>query len=213
MTDILAYNKAENYMRFQERRPDYVHAIDTSLELARKYTKGKTQMVMADFCCGTGSNTLEFAASVGGIAKVILIDINERFLDIAKSSGIQSKSIETKNENILTAILKKECDLVLSIFAYHHVEDKEKQKYVEQIKTALMTGGILVLTEIYLKDQDACIAYYKNLYNAIPSNKRIPGLKEFLLQTARSQDFEFKVTKEFADNQFTKSGFKKLEEK
>ena len=167
---------------------------------------------MADFCCGTGSNTKDFANLVGGLKKSILIDINAGFLEIAKSSGIKSREIQIQNKNILIAPLKKECDLVFSIFAYHHLEDKDKQKYIEQIKNSLKEGGILVLTEIYLKDQKEGVQYYDKLYGAIPSNKRISGLKEFLEQTAKSHDFEFKVAKDFADKQFRENEFKKLEE-
>ena len=37
-------------------------------------------------------------------------------------------------------------------------------------------------------------------------------MKEFLLQTARSDEFEFKVSKKFADEQFKDNGFTLLEE-
>src|SRR3989338_10283799 len=101
MVDIEVYSQHENYMKFQKCRPDYIKAIDKSLELAKKYTKEKSDLVLADFCCGTGSNTKDFANLVGGLKKSILIDINAGFLEIAKSSGIKSREIQIQNKNIL----------------------------------------------------------------------------------------------------------------
>ncbi|MBS3089554.1 methyltransferase domain-containing protein [Candidatus Pacearchaeota archaeon] len=130
----------------------------------------------------------------------MLIDINKGFLDIARSSNIRVKELVIDHSDILKSKLKKECDLVFSIFAYHHVKDDEKKKYIEQIKSCLKETGILILTEIYLKDKQECIDYYKRLSKSIPNKDYIQGLDEFLQQTAKSTDFEFKVEKEFADN-------------
>jgi ubiquinone/menaquinone biosynthesis C-methylase UbiE len=148
MTDIKAYSEYENYMKFQKCRPDYVQAISKTIKLAKESVKNNKEIVLADFCCGTGSNTKEFADEIGGIKRSILVDINENFLRIAKDSGIKSKSIEIQNIDILKTKFKKECDLVFSIFAYHHVEDDKKQQYIAQIKKSIKSGGILVLTEI-----------------------------------------------------------------
>lgn len=212
MVDINVYTEVNKYEKFQFLRPDYVKAISTSLRLAKKYTKELHQIVLSDFCCGTGSNTKKFAQLIGGIKKAILIDINKKFLKIAKSSRIKTETLETINKNILEFKPKEKSDIILSIFAYHHIQDKEKEIYVKKIKESLNNNGILILTEIYLPTKELCLKYYNKLFNQIPKKKVIPGLKEFLKQTAESTDFEFKVSKDFADKQFEGARFTKIEE-
>lgn len=212
MVDIDVYENYESYMKFQNLRPDYVKAIQKTIELTKKYTHDMNEINIADFCCGTGSNTKIFTDSIDTVKKVSLIDINQGFLDLAKKSNINSKELNFYASDILKVKLKKEYNIVFSIFAYHHVKDKEKQKYISQIKSCLKPNGILILTEIFLKDKNQSIEYYSNLFNSISKDKVISGLKDFLEQTARSSDFEFKVTKEFADKQFKDNKFSLLEE-
>lgn len=210
--DIDAYKEYNKYMDFQNRRLDYVKAIKESIRLAAKYTQNKEGLVVADFCCGTGNNTKLLAEKVGSLAKVLLVDINKGFLDIARQSEIKSNELKFYNEDILNVEFEKECDLVLSVFAYHHVKDSEKHRYIEQIKSCLKDGGFLILTEIFLENRQKCINYYEKLFSAIPVQDRIPGLENFLMQTALSNDFEFKIGKKVADAQFRNAGFKLVEE-
>ena len=94
MADINAYQNAENYMMFQSLRPDYTKAIKYSLNLAKKYLPTKKDVVIADFCCGTGTNTKAFASMIKGLKKAFLIDINKEFLQTASKSGIEAEQIE-----------------------------------------------------------------------------------------------------------------------
>ncbi|MDD5163712.1 MAG: DUF4202 family protein [Candidatus ainarchaeum sp.] len=212
MPDVDAYSSPESYKKFQNLRPDYAKAIAKSVELAGKHTKNHSNLVLADFCCGIGSNTKKFADSVGGIRKATLVDINAGFLNKAKESKIKAKELAIKQTDVLEAGLDKECDLVFSIFAYHHIPTEKKGKYIEKIKSCLKPKGLLILAEIYLQNKLEEISYYNALFNSVPKNKVVPGLKKFLEQTAKSNDFEFKVSKEFADKQFLEFGFVKLEE-
>ena len=211
MMDIDIYSHQEDYENFQNCRPDYYYAILKAIELAKNYVPNGKDLVVGDFCCGTGSNMLKYSNSVGGIKRAILIDINKGFLDIAKRLGIKAKDLVIKNEDILDVNFTKECGLVFSIFAYHHIRNKYKEKYIKQIVSCMQENGILILAEIYFENKEECVKYYDELFKNIPEKKRVAGLKKFLDQTARSEDFEFKVSKDFADNQFQKS-FEKLEE-
>ncbi|MCX6816010.1 MAG: class I SAM-dependent methyltransferase [Candidatus Aenigmarchaeota archaeon] len=205
MSDIAAYGNPDNYIKYQNLRPDYGKAVSVALQLAKKYTKNK-KITLADFCCGTGSNTKKLA-SVGKIEKAILIDVNRKFLETARKT-LTLKNLELLHQDVLEVSLKKECDLILSIFAYHHMPDDKKELYLRQIESCLKKGGIVVLAEIYL-EKNEILNYYTDLLKAIP--KKSKGLKEFLEQTAISSDIEFKVSKKYAEKQILKK-FEIIEE-
>jgi ubiquinone/menaquinone biosynthesis C-methylase UbiE len=207
MSDIDLYKKtADKYEELQEKRPDYVLARKAFQDLFDIHFKGRSQITLADFCCGTGNNT-HLISQRTLIKKATLIDINQEFLDLAKNSDIQALEIETVKSDILRVKLKAEYDLVISMFAYHHVPDSDKERYIEIAKDALKDGGVLLLGEIFMPDKETTVRYYKELLDSIPAHIRTPQLETFLMQTAQSDDFEYKVSKQFAHSQLLKAGF------
>ncbi len=219
MSDIAAYNSANEYTLYQSLRPDYTAAIATTLAAALQQTaeKRKSQkpkrLSVADFCSGTGTNTKRFAQSVGGIERATFIDTNAQFLAKALTSNIQAEILDVRRQDILTAKFAAEYDLVLSVFAYHHVPDKNKSQYLTIARDCLKPDGTLILTEIYLGTKSLCQRYYDALLDAIPVEKRTAGLEQFLRETAQSTDFEFKVHKQFADAQIQSLGLTIVDEK
>lgn len=211
MTDIELYEQsADKYEELQERRLDYVYARKAFFDLVSVHFKNKGQLVIADFCCGTGNNSLLISQRFP-VKKVTLIDINKQFLDIAMKSGIQASEIVPVQSDILKVDLKGEHDLVISMFAYHHVPDQDKTKYLEVAKDALKIGGILLLGEIYSPDKQITLAYYEHLLQAIPERIRTPELEKFLRQTAESDEFEYKVSQKFAHDQLIAAGFELID--
>lgn len=197
----------KQYDSLQMLRPDYAHAKTTLLELATKYFKDKKGIVLADFCSGTGINTKMLAGRIS-VSKAILIDINREFIEIAKQSNINAV-IEPVVSDILNVHLESSADMVISMFAYHHVPDERKADYIEKAKDVLKKGGVIMLGEIYVPNKEVTLEYYKQLYNEIP--KKSAELERFLMQTANSGHFEYKVTKEFADRQLIEAGFELVE--
>jgi len=213
MPDIQVYEEhPQDYIEYQNSRPDYSKAIQISLDLAERYLTKNHLAVIADFCGGTRSNSKKLAEKVGGLQKVTIVDTNSDFLKIAAAAGIDANQIETLNDDILKVSLPKIYDLVLAIFAYHHVPDSHKKLFVEKAKSALKPGGHLILAEMFFPDKKTVINYYESLIQNIPDEERLPGLEEFLMQTANSSNFEFKVSKDFCENQFLQEEFQKLEE-
>jgi len=81
--------------------------------------------------------------------------------------------------------------------------------YLKKVKEVLKKDGLLFLGEIYMPDKETTIEYYRKLYESIPEKSQ--ELKDFLTQTAESDDYEYKVAKYFADGQLREAGFEKLE--
>lgn len=210
MSDIELYEKKANlYDELQQKRPDYVGAIEAFRQLSRKYFGDKNNLVIADFCCGTGKNTRLFAQDIS-VAKATLIDSNKEFLEIVKSKPTNTQ-IETIQSDILLAPVRAENDVVISMFAYHHVPDEDKDKYIEQVLGALKKNGILILGEIYTPNKETTIKYYNYLLEKIGPNSQSVELRKFLTQTAESDNYEYKVSQKFAHDQLEKRGFVLLE--
>jgi ubiquinone/menaquinone biosynthesis C-methylase UbiE len=215
MSDIDLYSSnPAHYEDIQMLRPDYASAKTALLDLALTHLgsrkgkgKAKKGIVLADFCCGTGLNTKMLADRLP-VARAVLIDHNAQFISMAMASQIAAE-IEPVVGDILETDFPCRADAVLSMFAYHHMEDGQKMKYLEQVKKALMPGGLLFLGEIYLADKQMTRAYYQKLYAAIPEKSE--ELQHFLSQTAESDAYEYKVTKAFADAQLHEAGFELVE--
>lgn len=206
--DISLYNTAaDTYEELQHKRPDYTKAISVFKDLFKEFFGDwEGELNVADFCCGTGENTL-LVSHEKALHKATLIDINEDFLEIAKKADIHATEIQTIKSDILKVQLKHEYDLVISMFAYHHVQDKDKSLYLQKAKSALRKGGILILGEIYMPDRETTLKYYKDLLKSVPKASRTPQLEQFLTETAQSSNFEYKVPMDFAVSQLTEEGF------
>jgi ubiquinone/menaquinone biosynthesis C-methylase UbiE len=211
MSDIDLYkNSTDAYEELQNKRPDYVGARQAFIDFAIKYLRDKKDLTIAYFCCGMGNNT-KFIASKIHVTSAVLIDINKEFLEIAKKSGINVKNIDFINSDILTVQLRPICDGVISMFAYHHVPNSEKINYLERVKDTLKNEGTLLLGEIYSPDKETTIRYYDYLLEQTGNKDR--ALRDFLHQTAHSDDFEYKVSREFAHKQLRLSGFELIDSK
>ncbi len=213
MSDIDLYNKSpKEYEHLQHMRPDYVGAIGEFLDLATKYLKDKKDVTIADFCCGTGENTERLVGKMK-IRRATLIDINKEFLRIVMEKKFGIEEVIPVVSDILEAQVPNDNDAVISMFAYHHVTDDRKAKYISAAKAALKSGGILLLGEIYSPDKQTTLDYYEHLIRSIPGAEQNVPLQTFLRQTAQSDDFEYKVSRAFAHEQLKRAGFELIEAK
>jgi cyclopropane fatty-acyl-phospholipid synthase-like methyltransferase len=213
MSDIDLYTiHPDHYDKLQQLRPDYVGAIGTFLDLAVKYSKNKKDVSIADFCCGTGENTERLAGKIK-VRRAMLIDVNKEFIRLAMQKKFGIEEVIPIVSDIIDADVSCDNDMVISMFAYHHVTDDNKAKYIARAKAALKPGGILFLGEIYSPDKETTLKYYEYLAHSIPGAEQNSALKNFLLQTANSDDFEYKVSMAFAHDQLKMAGFELLESK
>lgn len=206
--DVTLYSEhPEDYNELQNKRPDYPNAIETFLVLADKYLSGRKNLRVADFCAGTGANTRLLASRIGKLDTATLIDINQQFLWQAEKIGIDSNKTQFIVGDVVDVQIQDFYDVVLSIFAYHHLHDEHKPKFVKRAWDILDKTGVLIIGEIYLENQESVQAYYRKLYEGVIESDKSKELKEFLKQTADSSDFEFKVSQSFAHKQFGEIGF------
>jgi len=104
---------------------------------------GKT---VADIGTGTGYFAFPIAKQA---AKVIAIDIDQRFLDYIDQKK-QTQKIGGNIETRLTApdspgLKVREADMVLIVDTYHHIEGRVE--YLEKLKKCLRKDGVLVIID------------------------------------------------------------------
>jgi ubiquinone/menaquinone biosynthesis C-methylase UbiE len=202
----------DHYDQLQHLRSDYVGAQQAFVGYAVKYLNGVKDAAIVDFCSGVGKDSKLICDRIP-IDTVRLVDINEDFLKIASETGINARNVIPIHSDILKADVGNNSDAVVSMFAYHHVRDSDKAVYIEKVRDALKLGGILFVGEIYSPDRETTLRYYEHLIRSIPTASKNKELRTFLLQTAQSDDFEFKVSRKFAHDQLTAAGFELLESK
>jgi 2-polyprenyl-3-methyl-5-hydroxy-6-metoxy-1,4-benzoquinol methylase len=126
----------EDPARAQWQKPDEVIASLEPLD----------QKTVADIGAGTGYFAFPLAKKA---AKVIAIDIDQRFLDYIE----QKKRAQKVGANVETRIttpdspgLKPgEADIVLIVDTYHHIENRID--YLKKLKKDLAKGGVLVIVD------------------------------------------------------------------
>ncbi|MEO6324603.1 MAG: class I SAM-dependent methyltransferase [Thermoanaerobaculia bacterium] len=210
--EIDLYGEPGLYDTLQQQRLDYRPAIQREIAAAVEFAAGRTTLSLADLCCGTGHQTKEIAERLGGLSVAVLVDTNQGFLDEAARIEIRAQRVDCLCGHVCDVTFESRADIVLASFAYHHVPDAMKARFIEQTKAALAPGGIVILGEIFLPDRVTTLRYYDHLYRSLPAASQTSTLRTFLDQTAASEDFEYKVTKSFADGQFIEAGLVRMTE-
>jgi cyclopropane fatty-acyl-phospholipid synthase-like methyltransferase len=126
----------EDPARAEWQKPELVIAALGLLE-------GKT---VADIGAGTGYFAFPIAKKA---AKVIAIDIDQRFLDYIEQKK-RTQKIGANIETRLTApdspgLETSEADVVLIVDTYHHIENRIE--YFKKLKNDLRKGGVLVIVD------------------------------------------------------------------
>jgi ubiquinone/menaquinone biosynthesis C-methylase UbiE len=102
--------------------------------------------IVADIGAGTGYFAFPLAKKA---AKVIAIDIDQRFLDYIeqkKEAGKTGASIETRLTTPDSPGLKPgEADVVLLVDTFHHIENRVE--YLKKLKRVLSKAGLLVIID------------------------------------------------------------------
>ncbi len=207
MTIRLYDDHPELYESIQLQRPDYYGAVTKAVELAQAHLSSQPSIRLVEFCSGTGLNSKRLAERLGSIERCVLVDINPKLLEIAELSGIPSRELNPIAADVLHATIPADNNVVLSMFAYHHIPNDKKLAFVTKAFEALNSQGVVVLAEIYSPDQVTTEKYYAKLVSEMSGSGMSVEMREFLSQTASSLDFEFKISREFCHEQFGQSGF------
>ena len=116
-----------------------------------------------DIGIGTGQLTYELYKKGG---QIYGIDFSEKMLELARekmSGGIFYKF--DFNNGIPNEIKDIKFDYIVSSYAIHHIDDKQKLNFIRELKGILKDKGIIVLADVAFKTRDALEKCKENVGN------------------------------------------------
>lgn len=167
-----------------------------------------------DFCSGPG-NFVNHLAFVMPEIKVVCVDMNANFIRTGNEIFKKWKFIE---EDVTTVSLKTKFPVITASSAYHHIEDKNKIKFLKNIRNHLTSDGIVLMCENFLPDyysdknrKTSVNKYYTELarwYHDGNSTKEAVLIIKEVKEQELAEEVEHKVSFRIFKNHLKKSGLR-----
>ena len=119
-----------------------------------------TSPEILDLGAGTGLFS-EFVLQKYPNAKITLVDLSRKMLDVAKKRFSSNKNIDIIQQDFTTFKGEKLYDAVISSLAIHHLEDKAKAELYNTIFSLLKPEGIFINAEQVAGESE----YFSRLYD------------------------------------------------
>lgn len=119
-----------------------------------------TSPEILDLGAGTGLFS-EFVLQKYPNAKITLVDLSQKMLDVAQKRFSSNKNISIIQQDFTTFKDEKQYDAVISSLAIHHLEDKAKVELYNTTFTLLYSGGIFINAEQVAGESQ----YFSQLYD------------------------------------------------
>lgn len=191
------------------------HAPFGGLKEAVGYLNARLKKVnLLDLCSGPGTLANHLSLLLPGI-QVTCVDVNENFVEYGIAALPKFKFI---HGNAVSTSLGKTFDVVTASSGYHHIEDKDKVRFLENIKRHLLSDGLAVLCENFLpryRDPSERVDAVKKHYDALEYWFRQGNAADKALQVigdVRQQelagDGEYKVSLDIFQDHVQSAGLK-----
>lgn len=119
---------------------------------------GNTKIL--DIGIGTGQLTLELYKKGG---QVYGIDFSEKMLELAKQRMPKAVFYQFDFKDGLPKELKDmKFDYIVSSYAIHHIDDRQKIKFIKELESVLKDGGSVIIADVGFENRDALDYCRKN---------------------------------------------------
>lgn len=165
--------------------------------------------VVIELGCGTGNTTRTFS---NALKKIICVDVSSEMMGVAKEKLKDKRNIVFIEDDLLSFLYsykEEDVDVIVSMYAIHHLTQKEKHILFKAAYDVLRNKGKIIFADLMFKDRG-----YKN-----EMIKKYPNLKEdfeaeffwFIEEeTSKLKELGFIVkTKRFSDLSWVIYGEKK----
>ncbi len=175
-------------------------SLFSSLKSSLGYKTKNKSVEILDVCSGPGTfaNYLSF---VNPSIKATCIDLDNAFVSYGQKHYRKWRFLKA---DALTINLKKKFDVITVSSGYHHIEDKDKVKFLENLSRHLSTRGIIILCDNFLpeyksqSERDKAVRiYYRELRKYYSegngSTRALNALDDVEKRDLKSED-EYKVS-------------------
>ncbi len=124
--------------------------------------------VAIELGCGTGNTTKVFPDT---LEKIICIDVSSEMIGVAKEKLKNRKKIVFIEDDLLAFLCsykKKDVDVIVSMYAIHHLTQEEKHNLFQASYDVLKDKGKIIFADLMFRDR----RYKKEMI------KKYPNLKE-----------------------------------
>ncbi|MBI3190441.1 class I SAM-dependent methyltransferase [archaeon] len=119
--------------------------FDRVFELIKEIHNKKGRLEILDFCCGTGIFPRKWLSKLKNI-RYLGVDINPDFVKFARKN-LHGKNFDFMAKDAVSFKTGKKFDIVLATSSYHHIEDKRKRKFLENISAHMKDDGAFIVYE------------------------------------------------------------------
>ncbi len=114
--------------------------------------------------CGTGNTTKVIPNT---LKKIICVDVSSEMIRVAKKKIKDKKIIFVKDDllSFLHSYEKKDIDVIVSMYAIHHLTQKEKHKLFQAAYDILKDKGKIIFADLMFKDR----RYKKEMIKKYPN--------------------------------------------
>lgn len=159
MTVELQFNSIARL--YDKQRPSLIPCFSDFYGVAIDNLKLSTSSPeILDLGAGTGLFS-EFVLLKYPDARITLVDLSEKMLDIARKRFSSNENISIIQQDFTTFKVEKQYDAVISSLAIHHLEDTAKIELYNTVFTLLKSDGIFINAEQIAGESE----YFSHLYD------------------------------------------------
>ncbi len=124
------------------------------LDFVEKEINVRSETKILDLGIGTGILT-EKLYHKG--AKIVGVDFSSNMIEIAKSKMPNATFLcQNLNDELPQKYHSEKFDYIISTYAIHHIDDKEKIKLIDSLYQKLSENGVILIADISFENQNEC---------------------------------------------------------
>lgn len=219
--NVSDYDEHEgNHAYYQEMMQ---RMIDICLDHRRNYNHPEPSFNVLELGAGTGIFTRRLLTELPNVTKIDAIEIDWHCYRILKDKLIRhanSNQIEIKiyHKDSRTYDPPGRFDYIFSSFADHHIKTGDKEKYFENVKRNLKSGGRLIVGDEFIREHDpkdrnarnnALSAYHNHIIEIAEQEGEsiLAELERAALQSGLEEKGDFKISCTQYEKHLREAGF------
>ena len=218
--EMSLYIDVEDYDKHEENHAYYREMMDRMLEIFSSHFRLQSPPYrVLEFGAGTGIFT-SWLANQSSIGEIVAIEIDWHcYKKLEYKFRNQKERIKAFHEDSRTYNPEGKFDCIFSSFADHHIRERDKEQYFQNVKRNLKTGGLVIVGDEFLRTHNssnedertaALEAYHHHIIKKAEEagDEILVKLESLALESGIKKTGDFKVSCERYEQLLQQAGFK-----